>query len=80
MSQTQASEVRRSAFGALVLEDERLYTTEQTAELLTLSPRQVIDARQAGRLGCVRLSGAAVRHTGAQIRAFIAARSVDASR
>lgn len=73
-----SNEVRRNGFGTLVLEDDRLYTTEQTAELLTLSPRQVIDARQAKRLGCVRLSGAAVRHSGAQIRAFIAARSVEA--
>lgn len=75
---THEPNVHRSAFGTLVLEDERLYTTEQTAELLTLSPRQIIDARQAKRLGCVRLSGAAVRHRGDQIRAFIAARSVDA--
>lgn len=62
----------------LILEDERLYTTEQTAELLTLSPRQVADARQAGRLGCVRLSGAAVRHSGRQIKKFVEARSIDA--
>lgn len=55
-----------------------LYDTEETAALLHLSPRQVADARQAGRLGCVRLSGSAVRHTEAQIAAFIAARSVEA--
>ena len=56
----------------------KLYNTEETAALLHLSPRQVADARQAGRLGCVRLSGSAVRHTDAQIAAFIAARSVEA--
>lgn len=63
---------------SLVLEDDRLYTNEETAKLLTITPRQVAALRQSGVLACVRFSGAAVRHTGAQIRAFIAARSIDA--
>lgn len=58
----------------------KLYNTEETAELLHLSPRQVVRARQEGRLGCVRLSGSAVRHSEEQIAAFIAARSVEATR
>jgi excisionase family DNA binding protein len=56
----------------------KLYTTEETAALLSLSPRQVIRARQEGRLGCVRLTGSAVRHSDEQIAAFIAARSTEA--
>lgn len=66
-----SNEVRRNAFGTLVLEDDRLYTNDQTAELLGISPRQVIRLRQAKRLACVRISNASVRHSGAQIRAFI---------
>lgn len=55
-----------------------LYTNDEVAEMLGLSPRQVADARQAGRLKCVRISGSSVRHTMAQIEAFIAERSNDA--
>lgn len=63
----------------LVLEDDRLYTHEETARLLHATPRQIARLRQSGVLACVRLSGASVRHTGAQIRAFIAARSTEAA-
>jgi hypothetical protein len=56
----------------------RLLDTAEVAEILHLSPRQVARARQAGQLKCVRLSGAAVRHTMAQVEAFIADRSNDA--
>lgn len=58
----------------------KLYNTEETAELLHLSPRQVIRARQEGRLGCVRLSASAVRHSEQQIADFIASRSTEAVR
>lgn len=58
----------------------KLYNTEEAAELLHLTPRQVIRARQEGRLGCVRLSHSAVRHTEDQIAEFIAARSQSAVR
>ncbi|MGN7187254.1 hypothetical protein [Microbacterium enclense] len=54
-----------------VLVDDKLYTTEETAILLAATPRQVERLRRAKKLKCVRLTGAAVRHTGAQIRAFI---------
>jgi len=56
----------------------KLFDTDETADLLHLSRRQVIRARQEGRLGCVRLSGSAVRHSEEQIADFIAVRSVDA--
>lgn len=54
-----------------------LLDTAQVAEILNISPRQVARARQAGELKCVRISGSAVRHTRAQVEAFIAARSND---
>jgi len=58
----------------------KLFDTEETAELLHLSPRQVIRARQDGRLGCVRLSNSAVRHSEDQISEFITTRSQSAVR
>ena len=64
----------------LVLEDDKLYATEETAVFLAATPRQVVRLRQSGKLGCVRLSGAAVRHRGSQIRAFIEAATEEASR
>ena len=64
----------------LVLEDDKLYTTEETAVFIAATPRQVVRLRQAKKLGCVRLSGAAVRHRGSQIRAFIDATTEEASR
>lgn len=57
---------------------DRLLDTAEVAELLHITPRQVARARQAGELKCVRISGSAVRHTRAQVEAFIAARSNDA--
>lgn len=62
----------------LVLEDDKLYTTEETAGFLAASPRQVVRLRHSKKLGCVRLSGAAVRHRGSQIRAFIDAATEEA--
>lgn len=64
----------------LVLDDDKLYTNEQTAELLGITPRQVVRLRQSKLLGCVRISGASVRHRGSQIRAFIDAATEEASR
>ena len=55
----------------------RLLDTAQVAELLNITPRQVARARQSGQLKCVRISGSAVRHTRAQVEAFIAERSND---
>lgn len=57
---------------------DRLLDTAEVAEWLGITPRQVARARQAGELKCVRISGSAVRHTRAQVEAFIAARSNDA--
>lgn len=59
-------------------DDQRLLDTAEVAELLHITPRQVARLRQAGELKCVRISGAAARHTRAQVEAFIAARSNDA--
>lgn len=56
-----------------------LLDTAEVARQLHLTERQVTRLRQAGRLGCVRLSGAAVRHTQAQVDAYIAACSIPAS-
>ncbi len=64
----------------LVLEDDQLYTNEQTAELLGITPRQVVRLRQSKRLACVRVSAACVRHRGSQIRAFIDAATEEATR
>ncbi len=64
----------------LILEDDTLYSNDETAELLGISPRQVIRLRHSKRLGCVRISGASVRHRGSQIRAFIEASTEDAAR
>lgn len=64
----------------LVLRDDQLYSNEQTAELLGVTPRQVVRLRQSKHLGCVRISGASVRHSGAQIRAFIEAATEQAQR
>lgn len=64
----------------LTLDDDRLYTTAQTAQLLNITERQVIRLRHAKRLGRVPISGASVRHSGAQIRAFIEAATQDAER
>ena len=56
-----------------------LLDTTEVARQLHLTERQVTRLRQSGKLGCVRLSGAAVRHTQAQVDAYIAACSVPAS-
>ncbi len=64
----------------LVLEDDQLYTNEETAELLGISPRQVVRLRQSKRLACVRMSAACVRHRGSQIRAFLDAATAEAAR
>lgn len=57
---------------------DRLLDTAEVADWLGITPRQVARARQAGALKCVRISGSAVRHTRAQVKAFIAERSNDA--
>jgi excisionase family DNA binding protein len=57
---------------------EPLLDTAEVARQLRLTERQVAEARQRGRLGCVRL-GRVVRHTQAQVDAYIAACSVPAS-
>lgn len=75
-----STNVRRNASGDLVLEDEKLYTNEETAELLGISPRQAVRLRQSKKLGCVRVSAACVRHRGSQIRAFIDAATEEAQR
>lgn len=72
--------IRPMSTERLVLEDDKLYTREQTAELLAITPRQVARLTGAGRLNCVRISGACVRHRGSQIRAFIDAATEEASR
>ena len=69
---------RHNANGRLVLEDDQLYTVAETAELLSLTERQIKRLRIAKRLGCVRTSGASVRHRGSQIRAFIDAATENA--
>lgn len=57
---------------------DRLLDTAEVAAWLGVTPRQVARARQAGQLKCVRISGSAVRHTRAQVEAFIAEHSNDA--
>lgn len=59
--------------------DDRLLNTAEVAELLHVTPRQVSRLRQSGALACVRISGAAARHTRAQVEAFIASRSSNAA-
>lgn len=56
----------------------RLLDTAEVARQLNLTERQVARLRQSGKLGCVRLSGAAVRHTQAMVDQYIAACSVEA--
>lgn len=55
----------------------RLLDTAEVARQLNLSERQIADARQAGKIGCVRL-GRVVRHTQAQVDAYVAACTVEA--
>jgi hypothetical protein len=55
----------------------RLLDTAEVAEILNATPRQVARLRQSGALKCVRISGAAARHTLEQVEAFIASRSND---
>jgi hypothetical protein len=55
----------------------KLYNSAEVGEMLGITARQVANARQSGALKCVRISGSAVRHTMAQVEAFIAARSND---
>ena len=62
----------------LVLEDDKLYTPEETADILRLSVRQVARLRSSKKIGKIPLTCSAVRHSGRQIREFIAARSVEA--
>ncbi|UTT53752.1 helix-turn-helix domain-containing protein [Microbacterium maritypicum] len=56
----------------------RLLDTAEVADILHISERQVARLRQSGKLKCVRITGAAARHTPAQVEAFIAAHSNDA--
>jgi len=60
------------------LNDDKLYTTDEVADILNLSVRQVVRLRQTKRLGCVRISGASVRHSGAQVRRFVASSTEEA--
>jgi len=71
---------RRNGNGRLILEDDQLYTQTETAELLHITERQVKRLRQSDKLGCVRISGASVRHRGSQIRAFIDTATEEAAR
>lgn len=57
---------------------DRLLHSDEVAAILNITPRQVARLRQSKALKCVRITGAAVRHTQAQVDAFIAARSNDA--
>ena len=57
----------------------KLYDSAEVADILNITPRQVARLRQSGDLKSVRISGAAARHTLAQIEAFIASRSNDDS-
>lgn len=56
----------------------RLLDTAEVAHQLNLTERQVARARSAGKLACVRLSASAVRHTQAQVDAYVAACTVEA--
>lgn len=56
----------------------KLYSSEEVADMLGISARQVTRLRQSGKLKSVRVTGAAVRHTLAQVEAFIEERSNDA--
>jgi excisionase family DNA binding protein len=51
----------------------RLLDTAEVARQLNITERQVARLRQSGKLGFVRLTGSAVRHTQAQIDAYILA-------
>ena len=55
----------------------RLLDSVEVAAILNITPRQVARLRQSGALKSVRVSGAAARHTMAQVEAFIAERSDD---
>lgn len=56
----------------------QFYTRKETAQLLNISERQVANLSQSGRLKRVKISGASVRHSGAQILQFIEAATEDA--
>ena len=55
----------------------RLLDTAEVAHQLNLTERQVARARSAGKLACIRL-GSVVRHTQAQVDAYVAACTVEA--
>ncbi|MDJ0335352.1 helix-turn-helix domain-containing protein [Salinibacterium sp. G-O1] len=55
----------------------RLLDTAEVAELLHITPRQVARLRQSGKLKSVRITGAAARHTIAQVQGFVAEHSND---
>jgi excisionase family DNA binding protein len=56
----------------------RLLDTAEVARQLNSTERQVARLRQSGKLGSVRLTGSAVRHTQAQVDAYIAACTIPA--
>ena len=56
---------------------ERLLDTAEVAAILHLTERQVARLRQSKKLKCVRLTASAVRHTRAEVDAYIAACSND---
>ena len=58
----------------------RLLNTEEVADILGVTPRQVARLRQSGKLKCVRITGAAVRHTPEQLDEFIAAATEETER
>lgn len=49
----------------------------EVARQLNITERALADARQAGKIGCIRL-GRVVRHSQAQVDAYIAACTVEA--
>ena len=55
-----------------------LLDSAEVARQLSLTERQVARLRQSGKLGSVPLTGSAVRHTQAQVDAYIAACTVPA--
>lgn len=49
----------------------RWFDTEQAAEYLGITARKVARLRQSGKLGYIRLSHSSVRHSQAQLDAYI---------
>lgn len=54
----------------------RWFNTEEAAEYLGMTVRQVVRARQTCKLGYTRLGGNLARHTQAQLDAYVEACTV----